>query len=96
MIYLPKKAWDARKYPKDGGYLFLFKDEKDAWHQLQIFSDGRPPILHHFDIAPDLETFGDFLPEAAVEVRAEEYRIIWFDDGKIAVTRPLSESGLER
>ena len=96
MIYLPRKVWDVRKYPKDGGYLFLFQDGKGAWHQLGTFSDGRPPVLHHFDAAPDLETFGLFLPRVSIEVRAEDYRIHWYDDGKLAVTRPLAESGLGR
>jgi hypothetical protein len=89
MIYLPKKVWDVRQYPHNGGFLFLFQDEKDSWYHLQIFEDKRPPILHHFDVAPNLETFGDFLPPVAVEVRADNYRIHWFADGKIAVTQVL-------
>jgi len=52
--------------------------------------------LHHFPYPPDLKTFGDYLPEAAVEVRAEDYRVHWYDDGRVAVIRPLSENGLGR
>ena len=96
MIYLPKKVWDVTRQPKYGGYLFIFQDEKDGWHQLGTYTDGRPPVFHHFPYPPDLKTFGDYLPEAAVEVRAQDYRIIWYDDGRVAVIRPLSENGLGR
>ena len=91
MIHLPQKVWDVTRYQKDSGYLFLFKDENDAWHQLQIFTDGRPSLIHHFDVAPDLETFGDFLPPVAIEVYAEDFRIHWFEDGRIGVNRIVTD-----
>lgn len=88
MLYLPTKVWDTRNVAKDGGCYIIFRTGDD-WHGLQIFSDGRPPILHHFPTPPELATFGDYLPEAAVEVRAEDYRVHLFEDGRIAVTRIL-------
>ena len=84
MVYLPWRVWDMRAVNDGGGHYLWFKDERNDWHELRTYLDGRPPFFRHPDDAPDFAMIIEMIPRAAIEVSAQGFRVRW-ENRKIAV-----------
>jgi hypothetical protein len=85
MIYLPEKVWDMH-FTEGGGYYFTFKTELGKWYGLRTWADPqKQPLMSKFKTWADKTTTEFLIPDEAVEVYAEDFRINWLDDGRIFV-----------
>lgn len=98
MVYLPERIWDLKGHGT--GYYLLFHDIVGDSYGLRIFSPpSRPPQVRKFEsIEEKLKKIRSFNRSGCTEIFAEDFRVIWHNNGNIGVQRPtvLQKEGKER